>query len=790
MTTRHTLDSHLILPTDLPFEHQLQATPTDESLWIQYANTKDTTSSTQLEKCYILRRALSKIPHSEKIWMAYLEERVGLLRGLNPIVGEHRDDFGKVKEEFELCLSYLRESLDIWEAYLSFLERMGDFQSRRAVLNQMLKILPLEKHEFVWRKLLEFADEVKGKIATSIYSRYLIYKPFELELVLEKFIEFDAVPQALKLLEQILNDDTFVSQQDKTPWDYFSECLDLLTQSPTEYFGLTDTFIRQGLIKFPTQYAELFVTLAQHYREVDFQKTKSIYQEALSHVKSLQQFTIIFESFTNALESEINKLMNITQGTPSDSTNSASTQLDINLQILETLLDQQPYLISDIKLRASPNDVSLWLDRITLVPDTQIELKLQTYVKAITTIKPEHSTPGLSQIWLGYSRVYEDYDDLQTAREILDRAVKVSYNNIDELVEVWLGWSSMELRRDDLETALRVMEVATRIPEDFKTIKIDDLKLSVQKRLFKSVKLWSFYLDLKESLVEDDTGVKETCALYEKLFELRIITPLILINYASFLSDQDRYEQSFRIYERGVKLFTYPVVFEIWNVYLVKLLSRDPSLERVREVFDRALEGSPGEFLKVYVTMYSDYEFKHGSFDKSIKILKTSIDKIPNEDKLEIFINILTKYQQHDQLNQIRETYQDIVTIIPLTKCLTYLKDFIHFETELKEYTRVRELYQYALSQLRSRPLIDDLFNSWSDFEVSVGDKSSYKQMLKFKRQIEESFELKDVDYQEQDIGFVKSSDGPKVSSINASEDKSSSSGAVNPDVIDIDLDI
>lgn len=36
-----------------------------------------------------------------------------------------------------------------------------------------------------------------------------------------------------------------------------------------------------------------------------------------------------------------------------------------------------------------------------------------------------------------------------------------------------------------------------------------------------------------------------------------------------FLEENKYYEESFTAYERGIGLFKWPVVFELWNTYLV-----------------------------------------------------------------------------------------------------------------------------------------------------------------------------------------------------------------------------
>ena len=67
--------------------------------------------------------------------------------------------------------------------------------------------------------------------------------------------------------------------------------------------------------------------------------------------------------------------------------------------------------------------------------------------------------------------------------------------------------------------------------------------LPVQARLFKSLKLWSFYVDLEESI-----GTVESAKnVYDKILELRIANAQIIINYAAFLEENKYFEDSFRV---------------------------------------------------------------------------------------------------------------------------------------------------------------------------------------------------------------------------------------------------
>jgi pre-mRNA-splicing factor SYF1 len=68
----------------------------------------------------------------------------------------------------------------------------------------------------------------------------------------------------------------------------------------------------------------------------------------------------------------------------------------------------------------------------------------------------------------------------------------------------------------------------------------------VQARLHKSLKLWSFYADLQEALGTVDSAR----AVYDRIIDLRIATPQLLINYALFLEGHAFFEDAFKVMRR------------------------------------------------------------------------------------------------------------------------------------------------------------------------------------------------------------------------------------------------
>ena len=93
---------------------------------------------------------------------------------------------------------------------------------------------------------------------------------------------------------------------------------------------------------------------------------------------------------------------------------------------------------------------------------------------------------------------------------------------------------------------------------------------------------------------------QSTKAVYDRILDLRIATPQIVINYAMFLEEHKYFEESFKAYERGISLFKWPNVSDIWSTYLTKFISRygGRKLERARDLFEQALDGCPPKYAK------------------------------------------------------------------------------------------------------------------------------------------------------------------------------------------------
>jgi pre-mRNA-splicing factor SYF1 len=72
---------------------------------------------------------------------------------------------------------------------------------------------------------------------------------------------------------------------------------------------------------------------------------------------------------------------------------------------------------------------------------------------------------------------------------------------------------------------------------------------SAHFQLHKFLPLWALYADLEESLGTIDTAK----SVYDRMIDLRIVTPQIILNYARFLQDHQLYEDTFKVRHHEVQ---------------------------------------------------------------------------------------------------------------------------------------------------------------------------------------------------------------------------------------------
>ncbi|WRT69482.1 pre-mRNA-splicing factor SYF1 [Kwoniella shivajii] len=512
---------------------------------------------------------------------------------------------------------------------------------------------------------------------------------------------------------------------------------------------------KDGLEVYKDQAGRLWTGLATYWiKRGEFERATTTFERGLAAVVTIRDFTQIFDAYAEFSETMISTLMDAL----ADEDNiedeefdleETEKELDERMKSFEELMDRRPFIVNEVLLRRNPNEVVEWEKRVALYGDDD-EKVVETYVKALDTINPRKATGPLYPLYVNFAKFYEEggskdletgesksEPDLKQARKILERATKVPFKSVDELAEVWCEWAEMELRNENYDEAIRMMQRATTIPRDPKKINFYDESVSPQTRLFKSLKLWSFYSDLEESI----GSVESTKAVYDKIMELKIANAQVIVNYAGFLEENKYFEESFKVYERGIELFHPSVAFEIWNIYLSKFVKRygGKKLERARDLFEQALENCPPKFCKPIYLLYAKLEEEHGLAKRSMGIYDRACTTVQDSDKFDMFTIYIAKATANFGLPATRPIYERALENLPDKQTAEMCKRFARMERKLGEIDRARAIYAHA-SQFCDPRIESGFWEEWNQFEVDTGSEDTFREMLRIKRAVQAAF--------------------------------------------------
>ena len=534
------------------------------------------------------------------------------------------------------------------------------------------------------------------------------------------------------------------------------ELCEIVATHPEEVNCLDiDSMIRGGIRKFTDEVGRLWTCLADFYiRRGLFEKARDVYEEGLATVITVRDFSLIFDAYTQFEESVLSaKMESAAEGAldvetenNSDGNNSGTDflltdsgdDLDLRLARLEFLMSRRPELLSSVMLRQNPHNVHEWRKRISLFEDDPAR-QVVTFTEAVTNVDPSKAIGKPHSLWVDFAKFYEIHGDVENARIVFDKAVRVPYSTLDDLATVWCEWGELELRQQNFGGALSLMRRATTEPPRSPGLRQKKSELlPVQDQLFKSLKLWTFYCDLEESLGSLDSAQ----AVYNRVLDLRIASPQVILNFALLLQEHKLFEESYKVYERGIDLFKFPHCREIWQAYLKDFVGRFGSkkLERARDLFEHCVAAVPSKESMHFFLEYARLEEEHGLARRAMAVYERACKKVPNDEKLELYELYVSRAMDSFGVSKVRNIYeaaigQSLPDGVTKVLCTRYAR----LERKLGEIDRARSLYTHA-SQFANPQQESDFWEEWNQFEVRHGNEDTFREMLRIKRSVSASF--------------------------------------------------
>ena len=301
----------------------------------------------------------------------------------------------------------------------------------------------------------------------------------------------------------------------------------------------SEAIIRQGIGRFTDQRGALWCALADYYiRAGLFDRARDIYMEAVHVVVTVRDFTQVFDAYVVFEESLIKHLLSKQE--KGDLTDAQSLELELMLTRYEEMIIKRPLYLNSVLIRQNPHNVADWMQRAELLQSKPLKV-IKTYRKAIETVDPKQAVGKFSVLFIKFAKFYLEQKHVEEARMVYEKATEVPFKQVEELANIWCEYAEMEINLENHDRAMKLMQRATTPPA--RKAAYFDSNEPPQNRVYRSLKIWSLYADLEESM-----GTFRTAkAVYDAIIDLRIATPQIVMNYAMFLEENNYFEESFKV---------------------------------------------------------------------------------------------------------------------------------------------------------------------------------------------------------------------------------------------------
>ena len=516
-------------------------------------------------------------------------------------------------------------------------------------------------------------------------------------------------------------------------------------------------------------------------RRGEFDLARSVLEEGLESVSRVRDFTILFDAYLQfeqgLLEAAAEQmeedgdvadedgsnsndvddddwdiLLGSTKAIGQDGTGKAGqsmADLELAMARAEHLTSRRPILLNRVLLRQNPHNVGEWIARSKLYEEQEEPIMaasaLEEALKTVQATRANNGTP--SSLVTELVKLYES-QSVEKARDFLERICvqqEYAFKTSDELAECYAAWVELELRHEAWDDALAIVRGAVA-PVSRQTSNSGGRVL----KLTKSLRLWDLLLDLEESLGTTQT----TKDAYNRSIEIKVATPLHILNFASFLTGHKYFEESFSVFERGLELFAFPHPGAkiLWKAYIEAFNKRfsGTKIERTRDIFQRCLETCPAEECAEFFMMNGAFEEEYGLTKRALGVYGAMARKVPKDDKFTAYQLYIAKTTRYLGLTATREIYQEAIEALEDDAAAKLCLDFAKMETTLQEIERSRAVLTYG-AQMADPRRNPEYWKTWNEFEIAHGNEETFREMLRIKRGVEAAFST--VNYNAAEMG-------------------------------------
>jgi len=711
--------------------------------WYSYLKARQSSSVTV--RSLIYNKALKDAPRSYKLWILYLKENEKTI-----VDGHSKFDstiFTQICYNYERALLSMSKMPLLWIEYLRFRNFRINKTSMRRIFDRALQALPIGQHQRIWTLYLKFLRfyGYPHETIKRLYTRYLLLREDKIEEYVIYLKNVGDWNKATNTLLTIIVTESFQSMEAKTLYQLWIELCDIVTKHQTNLLpAQVETLIRSGISNFNLEEGRMWVSIADYYvRQGYFERARDLYEEGLAEATTIKDFNIIFDAYALFNQSILKLKFNLSHNDSKRAKGLATSMLkenEIELDIcrvnFEHLMKRRPYQLSSVILCQNPSNVFEWMKRIQLFTN-QPRRQISIFLEALSAVDPHYAIGKISSLWCAFANFYEIHHDISNARLIFSKAVSVSYPTLNDIVDVYCKWVEMELRHDKKKVAQKILRIALWTPTNF-----GSGKLSIQKQIYGSTILWNLLSDVEESY----GSLERVREVHNRMTELKVGTPQNVINFAQILIDNNLHEEAFQVYERGLRRFRNHHSMDIWLLYISQFIKtyRGEKKETTRKVFEQALISIPREGREIIYLLYAQFEENFGTLERSISIYKRSVFAVPREGRLRVYEMFIQKASLYSGISGVREVFEIAIQSrepyhLQAKSVLNLCLRYADLECSLGELVRARAIYIHATRFIDHRT--DQVFwRKWGEFEVTYGNETSFRDLLRIKRSIKASF--------------------------------------------------
>lgn len=681
---------------DIYYENLLLEQPESVELWSAYANSLPD----PLDRAKILTRAAAAVPDLT-LWQRLIELRIGR-------------DGDAAKEALYECLvdalALFPKNKQLWKTYLK------EFPGR-ASFDHYLRYGPVP--ESIWPEYLKWADD---NDCPSVYERFVEVADNPAQIA-EQLLDKNYATAALKVMMSVpmksLDDAKLLLKVAEAAED--PRCSELY-QSTLKIFPESDGWIVPAFAAYLASQGET-------------EDARSLLESSLKNATSVRAFVEIFAAACSFYEAYISSLMD------------AGDSSEIARGSYQQLLKRRRLLLNEVCIRTEPNFVGHWLERAELIDSRDFKVKI--YDEALEKVGPHYAEGGLSRIWIAYADLLTSMAEIRT---LFDRATKVRFREMSDLVAVWKAWAQKEI--SDPKRSLKILEKALTGPAK-SNIQLNNHHLSPQERLHKSPDLWRLYLELATK----HSDLEKVREVYSKMLRYKVVSVSSVIEYAALLASHGFVEESYRVYEKATAEFPFPAAYKLWISYLDKVKETRLSLERLRDLYQQVLSICPPDQALPFYLRHSQLELDKGLVSNALSILDRGLDALPPSDLPELLVIYLTALKENRGLESTRPVYEKALRHLQYDGLGTFAREFAEVELQLGDLKRARSILKFAAQFYDPQlPKGATFWDRWQEIEQEHGDTASFREMLLVKRTVEDAilgdpYRLAD---REEYIDFVK----------------------------------